>query len=67
MKIIAHTKYGVFESKDTESTEQELELMRYLLEKLANSELKYFIIDTNTGKIYFNEKMIADSLFVLEV
>ena len=64
MKVIAHTKYGVFESIEKNATKEEFEGMEYLLENLHITQ--WFALDTHKGKIYFTEEMIADTLFILE-
>ena len=64
MKIIAHTKYGVFNGVEEEYSQKEYELIVKFLEKLAN--LSYFSFVIETGEVYMTKEMIADSLFVLE-
>ena len=64
MKVIAHTKYGVFESIEKDATKEEFEGMEYLLENLYITN--WFALDTDKGKLYFTEEMIADTLFILE-
>jgi len=64
MKVIAHTKYGVFESIEKDATEEEFEKMEYLLENLYITS--WFALDTDKGKLYFTKEMIADTLFILE-
>ena len=64
MRIITHTKYGVFEGTKREYDETEYEDIRLFLEKLPKME--YFSFETDKGVIYFTEEMIADTLFILE-
>ena len=64
MKIIAHTKYGVFEGVENESDEEKYAEIGKFLEKLT--DLKYFSFVTDKGEIYFTKEIIADTLFVLE-
>jgi virulence-associated protein VapD len=64
MRIIAHTKYGVFEGTEREYDETEYEDIGLFLEKLPKME--YFSFETDKGKIYFTEEMINDTLFILE-
>lgn len=64
MKIIAHTKYGVFTGVEEEfSPERYVEIAEFL-GKLC--ELSYFAFRIEKGKVYMTKGMIADSLFVLE-
>ena len=64
MKIIAHTKYGVFEGVENEYDEKKYAEIGDFLGKV--SDLKYFSFVTDTGEIYFTKQMISDTLFVLE-
>ena len=64
MKVIAHTKYGVFESIEKAATEEEFEEMDNFLKNLYISQ--WFTLDTDKGGIYFTKEMITDSLFILE-
>ena len=64
MKIIAHTKYGIFEGVENEYDEKKYVEIGEFLGKV--SDLKYFSFVTNKGEIYFTQQMIADTLFVLE-
>jgi hypothetical protein len=64
MKVIAHTKYGVFESIEKDATEEEFEEMDNFLKNLYISQ--WFTLDTDKGGIYFTKEMITDSLFILE-
>ena len=64
MKVIAHTKYGVFESIEKDATKEEFEEMEYLLENLYITN--WFALDIDKGKIYFTKEMIDDTLFILE-
>ena len=64
MKVIAHTRYGVFESIQKDATKEEVEEMEDLLENLHITN--WFALGTNKGKLYFTKEMIADTLFILE-
>ena len=64
MRIIAHTKYGVFEGTETEYSETEYEDIELFLEKLPKME--YFSFGTDKGVIYFTKEIITDTLFILE-
>ena len=64
MRIIAHTKYGIFEGTKHEYDEvQYAEIMKFL-EQLH--KLEYFAFTTDKGEIYFTKEMIADTLFIFE-
>lgn len=65
MKIIAHTKYGVFTSVEQTATEEEfLEVGEFLANVVERGAR--FSLDTAEGKIFFSENMIKDSLFILQ-
>ena len=64
MKIIAHTKYGVFEGIENEYNEEQYNQIGRLLEQLC--DLKYFSFHTDKGEVYFTKEMIDDTLFILE-
>ena len=64
MKIIAHTKYGVFEGIEVEYDETEYKRIGKLLEYLP--ELEYFSFNTDKGELYMTKEMFADTLFILE-
>jgi hypothetical protein len=64
MRIVAHTKYGVFKGVERDYNEQEYADIGKLLEKLP--KLEYFSFMTDAGGVYMTKEMIADSLFVLE-
>jgi hypothetical protein len=64
MRIIAHTKYGVFNGVGEEYSEEKYEEIGKFLEKLA--DLSYFSFVIETGEVYMTKEMIVDSLFVLE-
>ena len=64
MKIIAHTKYGVFEGKSVKYSETEYTKIGKFLEHLP--ELEYFSFETDNGEVYMTKEMIADTLFILE-
>lgn len=64
MRIVAHTKYGVFEGIGRDYDEKEYENIGKLLEKLPR--LEYFSFMTDKGEVYLTKEMIADTLFILE-
>ena len=64
MRIIAHTKYGVFKGIEAEYSEDDYAELLEFLKGLC--ELSYFLFGTENGKVYMTKEMIADSLFVLE-
>jgi hypothetical protein len=64
MKIIAHTKYGVFTGREVEYSDENYKETCEFLEKLY--DMNYFTFGTEAGKVYMTKEMIADSLFVLE-
>jgi len=64
MRIIAHTKYGVFEGIEKEYDEDDYIAIGKLLEKLRH--LDYFSFKTYQGEVFMTKEMIADTLFILE-
>jgi hypothetical protein len=64
MRIIAHTKYGVFETVETEFNEAEYAKLEQFLEQI--NKVDYFSFWTEKGTVYLNEGMIRDTLFVLQ-
>jgi hypothetical protein len=64
MKIIAHTKYGVFHGVEMPHEKEDWDKISNLLKEAKN--LSYFSMGTDTGEIYFTPTMIQDTLFVLE-
>jgi hypothetical protein len=64
MRIIAYTKYGIFEGKNADYNEAEYKRIGQLLEYLP--KLEYFSFETDRGEIYMTREMIANTLFVLE-
>lgn len=64
MNILAHTKYGVFETSQAEYDEENYKSISDVLERL--SELKYLQFETDEGDVYFSKELIADSLFILQ-
>lgn len=64
MNILAHTKYGVFETSQAEYDEEDYKSISDFLECL--SELKYLQFETDEGDVYFSKELIADSLFILQ-
>ena len=61
MKLVAHTRYGIFESIEQEYDEDYYEQVKELLSRL--SEFKYFTFETNDGNVYLNKELIGESLF----
>jgi len=64
MRIIAHTKYGVFNGFEQEYSEEKYKAIGKFLETLMN--LSYFSFVIETGEVYMTKEMVADSLFILE-
>lgn len=64
MKIIVQTKYGVYESKEQENTDEVYDKLREFLSNIPN--YKYLSIETENGFIYMSSTMINESLFILE-
>ncbi len=64
MKIVAHTPRGVFESRETEYTEENYQRLCELLSQVTN--MSYFSLTTDTGEIYLPKEMIQRSVFVIE-
>lgn len=64
MRIIAHTKYGVFTGVEEEFSPESYVEVADFLGRLC--ELTYFAFRTATGKVYMTKEMVADSLFILE-
>jgi hypothetical protein len=64
MRIVAHTKYGVFNGIAEEYSEEKYKRIGDFLEKLK--DMSYFSFTTETGEVYMTEAMISNSLFVLE-
>ena len=65
MRIVAHTKYGVFYGKEVDYDESEYRENSKFLQKLES--MKWFCLGTNDGQVYFTKAMIDDSLFILEM
>jgi hypothetical protein len=64
MKILIHTKYGVFSSKEQDYSDELYEELRSMVDKLSNA--KYFCFDTENGMVFLTEKMIQETVFVVE-
>ena len=64
MKIIVQTKYGLYESKEQENTDEVYDKLREFLSNIPN--YKYLSIETENGFIYMSSAMINESLFILE-
>ena len=64
MRIVAHTKYGVFEGVEQDYDEKKYVEIGEFLWKV--SELKNFSFCADKGEIFFTKEMIADTLFILE-
>lgn len=65
MKIIAHTKHGVFTSVERTVTEEEFLKVSEFLADIAERGTR-FSLDTAEGEIFFSGNMIKDSLFILQ-
>ncbi len=66
VKIITHTKYGVFKGAETKYSEAEYRKVGQFLEQVNKLEFEYFSFTTDEGEVYMSKEMINDSLFVLE-
>ena len=64
MRIVSHTKHGVFYGTETDYNESDYREVGKYLERLGSVE--YFSFGTDDGEIYFTKAMIDDSLFILE-
>ena len=64
MKIVIHTKYGIYKSKEQENSDQVYEELREFLSNIPN--YKYISIETENGFMYMTSSMINESLFLLE-
>ena len=64
MNILAHTKYGVFQTTEAKYDEEDYKSISDFLERLP--ELKYLQFETDKGDVYFSKELIADSLFILQ-
>ena len=64
MRIVAHTKYGVFHGVEQDYDEKKYEDIGKFLEQIY--KLEYFSFHTDKGEIYITKEMIADTLFILE-
>ena len=64
MKIIAHTKYGVFEGVENEYDEEKYAEIGKFLEQIY--KLEYFSFTTDKGEVYMTKEMINNTLFILE-
>lgn len=63
MKIIVHTKYGIFESANFPE-ERRMQLVDKLNNIHVSINFAFTLSDGN--EIYFTKEMIHDSLFILE-
>jgi hypothetical protein len=64
MRIVVHTKHGVFQGIEEDYTESSYLKLSEFLEKLASYE--YFSFGTPNGSIYLTKAMIDDSVFIVE-
>lgn len=64
MKIIAHTKYGTFETSPTPYSEEEYNNLKEFMSTVTDS--KYLTLNTDTGFIYLPQEIIQDTLFQIE-
>jgi hypothetical protein len=65
MKIIAHTKYGVFESCHQEHTEEEFEKLQTFMSEIASGG-SYIQLQTEDGFVYLGKEIIQDSVFIVQ-
>lgn len=65
MKIIAHTKYGIFESCDQEYNEEEYEKLKEFMSEIASGG-SYISLQTDNGFVYLGKELIQDSLFIIQ-
>lgn len=64
MKVVAHTKYGQFESLDVEYTENQYNYLRDVVFKVADSP--FFHFETANGTVYFPQGIIQDTIFEIQ-
>ena len=64
MRIVAHTKYGVFYGIEEDCNESSYREVSKFLERLGTAE--YFSFGTDDGEIYLTKAMIDDSVFILD-
>lgn len=64
MRIVAHTKYGVFYSIEQDYDDEEYRELGNLLDRLGS--LERFSFETDKGEVYLTKGMIDDSVFILE-
>ena len=64
MRVVAHTKYGVFYGIETDYNESDYLQIEDLLKQLGS--FGFFSFETDDGEIYLTKGMIDDSLFILE-
>lgn len=64
MRMVVHTKYGVFYGSERDYDESDYLKATTFLEQLNSHE--YFKLKTDDGKIYLPKGMIDDSVFILE-
>lgn len=63
MKVVAHTKYGKFESREVAYDEEQYNYLRNMVFKL--SESPFFHFETDEGTVYFTQGIIQDSVFTV--
>lgn len=64
MKIIAHTKYGKFETQPTDYSEEEYTKLQNFMSTVTDS--KFLTLNTENGFIYLPKEIIQDTLFEIE-
>jgi hypothetical protein len=64
MKIVAHTKYGKFETKPTPYSEEEYAKLYEFMNTVTDS--KFLSLNTENGFIYLPQKIIQDTVFEIE-
>lgn len=64
MRLVVHTKYGVFYGTEHDYDEAIYRELDNLLKEIKSTS--YFSFETDGGEIYFPKGMIDDSLFIVE-
>jgi len=64
MRIIVHTKHGVFYGIESDYNESDYLEATSFLKRL--NFLEYFTLTTDDGEVYLPKEMINDSVFIIE-
>ena len=64
MRIIVHTKYGVFYGTESDYNESDYLEATSFLRRL--NFLEYFKLTTDNGEVYLHKEIIDDSVFIIE-